>query len=75
MDAILSDLETMQEEEVSNITIHPDQSLLLRCRITSYTNPNPRWDHDGVIMDNQELACLSDSQEVPLTLAAHLSVA
>lgn len=57
----------MQEDGVSNVTIHPDQPLLLRCRITTYTDPYPEWDHGGVKMN----ACRSDSQEVSLLSTTH----
>lgn len=55
----------MQEDELSNITIQPDQSLLLRCRKEAYFGFYPKWDHGGLEMNETKLACRSDSQEVP----------
>lgn len=54
----------MQEDSVSNVTIQPGQPLLLRCRITTYFDPYPEWDHGGVKKNATRLACRSDSQEV-----------
>lgn len=54
----------MQEDGVSNVTIYPDQPLLLRCRITTYEDPYPEWDHDGVKLNAANLACRPYSQEV-----------
>lgn len=54
----------MQEDEFSNITVHPDQSLLLRCRKEAYYGPYPMWDHGGLEMDETKLACQPDSEEV-----------
>lgn len=61
----------MQDAGVSNVTIHPGQSLLLRCRITTYRDPYPEWDHDGVKVNDINLACCSDSQEVSLLSTTH----
>lgn len=54
----------MQEDELSNIIIQPDQSLLLRCRKEAYFGSYPKWDQGGLEMNETKLACRSDSQEV-----------
>lgn len=54
----------MQEDTVSNVTIQPNQSLLLRCRIKTYFDPYPEWDHDGVTLNYNKSQCHPDTQEV-----------
>lgn len=54
----------MQEDELSNIIIQPDQSLLLRCRKEAYFGSYPKWDQGGLGINETKLACRSDSQEV-----------
>lgn len=61
----------MQKDGVSNVTIHPNQTLLLRCRIKAYFEAYPEWEHDGVKMN---ALCRSDSQEVSLLSATHTRV-
>ncbi|XP_056868686.1 receptor-type tyrosine-protein kinase FLT3 isoform X2 [Takifugu flavidus] len=65
------DLERMQEDELSNITVQPDQSLLLRCRKKAYYGPYPKWDKGGLEMDENKLACHSDSQELCIKTDHH----
>lgn len=62
----VSDLETdiMKVDEVSNITICPNQPLLLRCRIQGDFLPFPEWENDGITLDASSLACTSKVKEV-----------
>ncbi|XP_059182503.1 receptor-type tyrosine-protein kinase FLT3 [Centropristis striata] len=46
----------MRTSEVSNVTVSPGQSLLLRCRITSY-DIQPWWEKGGKTMDATTLGC------------------
>ncbi|XP_039982503.1 receptor-type tyrosine-protein kinase FLT3 isoform X2 [Xiphias gladius] len=55
------DLESdlMENDEVSNVTVSPGQSLLLRSRIQQYGPPSPVWEKGGKILDASTLACSS----------------
>ncbi|TDG97302.1 hypothetical protein EPR50_G00224420 [Perca flavescens] len=55
------DLESdfMKNDEVSNVTVSPGQSLLLRCRIKHNGKPSPVWESGSKTMDAKTLACSS----------------
>ncbi|XP_034427990.1 receptor-type tyrosine-protein kinase FLT3 isoform X1 [Hippoglossus hippoglossus] len=45
------------ENEVSNVTVSPGQSLLLRSRIQTYNRPSPVWEKGGKQLNAKTLAC------------------
>ncbi|XP_034999020.2 receptor-type tyrosine-protein kinase FLT3 [Hippoglossus stenolepis] len=45
------------ENEVSNVTVSPGQSLLLRSRIQTYNLPSPVWEKGGKQLNAKTLAC------------------
>lgn len=48
----------MKNDEVSNVTVSPGQSLLLRCRIEEYV-PHPVWENGRQIMNASAWTCSS----------------
>lgn len=55
----------MTKDEVSNVTVSPNQSLLLRCREQELKALYSVWEKGGKILDAQTLACSSkDEKEV-----------
>ncbi|KAM3593690.1 uncharacterized protein V6R79_019352 [Siganus canaliculatus] len=68
------DLDTgvMKSDEVSNVTVSPGQSLLLRCRIKSYLRAYPVWMVGGKIF-NETFACPSTiKDEICIRNDSHL---
>ncbi|XP_018529412.1 receptor-type tyrosine-protein kinase FLT3 [Lates calcarifer] len=58
------DLESVSmKDEVSNVTVSPGQSLLLRSRIRQYRPPSPLWEKDGKILEERTLACSSKDEK------------
>ncbi|XP_044031609.1 receptor-type tyrosine-protein kinase FLT3 isoform X2 [Siniperca chuatsi] len=55
------DLESdfMKNDEVSDVTVSPGQSLLLRCRILQHRFQSPVWENGSKIMNASTLACSS----------------
>ncbi|XP_031137920.1 receptor-type tyrosine-protein kinase FLT3 [Sander lucioperca] len=51
--------DSMKNDEVSNVTVSPGQSLLLRCRIQHYGKPSLVWESGSKTMDAKTLACSS----------------
>ncbi|XP_026217646.1 receptor-type tyrosine-protein kinase FLT3 [Anabas testudineus] len=49
----------MKKDEVSNLTVSPHQSLLLRCRFDESKKLYPVWERDGEKLDAQTLRCSS----------------
>lgn len=61
----------MTLDEVSNITVAPGQSLLLRCREQrniTHPEPDPRWEKDSKVLDARALQCSSNSDKMVSTL-------
>lgn len=69
------DLESdfMKNDEVSNVTMSPGQSLLLRCRIQQSGRPSPVWKNGNKILDAKTLSCSSKvKRKVCIKHDAHL---
>lgn len=62
---VFSDLESdlMKKEEVSNVTVSPDQSLLLCCRFKNKDQVYPVWEKGSEILNARALACSSKNEK------------
>ncbi|XP_060950012.1 receptor-type tyrosine-protein kinase FLT3 [Limanda limanda] len=47
------------DNEISNVTVGPGQSLLLRSRIKTYQDPYPVWEKGGKLLNAKTLGCSS----------------
>ncbi|KAG7525231.1 receptor-type tyrosine-protein kinase FLT3 [Solea senegalensis] len=63
------EIDGMQRDEVSNVTLSPGQSLLLRCRIQQYAGPAVVWEKVGKTLD--VLACSSDEKKICIKQDRH----
>ncbi|GLD54768.1 receptor-type tyrosine-protein kinase FLT3 [Lates japonicus] len=58
------DLESVSmKDEVSNVTVSPGQSLLLRSRIRQYSPPSPLWEKDAKVLEERTLPCSSKDEK------------
>ncbi|XP_037613488.1 receptor-type tyrosine-protein kinase FLT3 isoform X1 [Sebastes umbrosus] len=53
------DSDSLRNDEVSNVTVSPGESLLLRCRIQAYGRPSLVWENGNKTMDPTTFACPS----------------
>lgn len=51
--------DSMRNDDVSNVTVSPGESLLLRCRIQEYGRPSLVWENGNKTMDPTTFACPS----------------
>lgn len=64
------DSDQMRSDEVSNVTLSPGQTLLLRCRVQQYRRVYPVWENDDKILNASTLEC-DDKKEMCIYNDSH----
>lgn len=53
----------MTKDEVYNVTVSPNQSLMLRCQIKFQRHVYPEWEKGSKVLDSRTLACSSKAEK------------